>query len=674
MNSFKSGNYKCQHRYYNFFAKLVVNWPKNLNKKPSNISQMSRQDRVIFFSKRDLMAPHMLAKAEVLLDQTTDFSSMDLNSLLEFHHIQKYFENEIYLVKWTADQTFRYKEIVKKGLSELQIFLLNIKPENIIQEIGLLEHNNQENFWDLLRYYELYGKLDRQLFVEILAAYPIHIRYILILPQLVQHFNAEIRTFLLNYEESAELLLGHFEQKRTDEPSAFNFPKSLTDADKEAIIDRYLDSDEPNLNYIDLVRNARHIKLSTKVRLKAKQTSARIKEEILNDSNSTRIGVAASLAKDQEQPVIFEKSDANDTVAIYGGLYLDSLKTDIELFDVFRNLFIYTDEEGLISLVNKSAEMGTLEKIFMQSKSEYQKGVIFERKNMFSIAQLGIFSHYLKSRDYSIELLLENFVHAFFVDWFGLNDLVFKMPQPDLSPAEKIRVIAPEMEYLLKQFNNFAIDGSIDHELLQMDSSQVHFSAIPSLVKQKYIFSEHQTIKELQHYFFDPESILADRKNIENRQTVFHKLATQKTFKSDFEDYQQPYLERAMQDGYLHLQENGVIEMVDPVLIFIAGKLKKNGFISYWHISEQYRTAIDELVVSGYLKEAETLFTSDEVSYLNFYLNMKEFSNGKDLRNKYLHGSNDRDIKQQELDYLYFLRTLILIMLKLRDDMRIEKT
>jgi hypothetical protein len=91
--------------------------------------------------------------------------------------------------------------------------------------------------------------------------------------------------------------------------------------------------------------------------------------------------------------------------------------------------------------------------------------------------------------------------------------------------------------------------------------------------------------------------------------------------------------------------------------------------ISYWHISRPFRQVSDRLIDKDYLQVSTQLFTANEVSYLNFYLNMKEFSNGKDLRNKYLHGSHNRDAKQEELDYLYFLRTLILVLIKMKDAM-----
>jgi hypothetical protein len=636
---------------------------------------MSRVDRVIFFSKRDMMASHMLGKAEKLLEGPPDFSVLDLNALLEFHHIHQYFEHGLFLTHWTENQLLGYKKVVKDALAAIRKFLLGLAPEHLIPEIEKLEFNNWENFWQLFGYFELYKKHDRQIFVEILSAFPRHIRDILPIAQLVQFYNNELRSFLFTYEDSAEILLGHYEQKQTDEPSDYRFPKSLSETDKESIIEAYLDTEDPNLNFVDLARNARTIKLSPKVRLKAKQTSSRITEKILTGDNSYRIGVGASLAKDQVEPVILEEQESGDTIAIYGGGYLDKLRTDMELFNVFSNLFLYTDEEGLISLVNKDAEMDTLEKIFMQSKNEYQKGIVFERKSMLSMAQLGIFSHYLKDSERSIESVINNFVHTFFKDWFGMQNLVFNMPSTELNPAEKIRLIAPELDYLLRQFQNFVTDGAIDHELLRLDSAPVHFSNVPSLVGKKYVFSTHEKIRLLQHWFFDPNSILADRKaDIENRQTVFQTLATKRTLKSDLEDYQLAYLERIVEDGFLHIDEDGVIEMVDPVLIFIAGKLRENGFISYWHIAQPFRDAMDRLLDEGYLEVSDRLFTANEVSYLNFHLNMKEFSNSKDLRNKYLHGSHDRDEKHQEMDYLYFLRTLIVILIKLRDDAILKRS
>jgi hypothetical protein len=64
---------------------------------------MSRRDRVTFFSKRDAMRTTMLEKAEVLLQKEYNFAKMTLNDLLEFHHVQEYFENDLFLDSWTPE-------------------------------------------------------------------------------------------------------------------------------------------------------------------------------------------------------------------------------------------------------------------------------------------------------------------------------------------------------------------------------------------------------------------------------------------------------------------------------------------------------------------------------------------------------------------------------------------
>ena len=139
---------------------------------------------------------------------------------------------------------------------------------------------------------------------------------------------------------------------------------------------------------------------------------------------------------DQAEPVIFETNES-ETNAVYGGGYFDTLKSDIELFSVFKLVFAYTDQEGLISLINKEAEMDNLEKVFMHSKNEYLKSIYFKYKDQLSLTQLGIFSFYLNQKQRTIENLIENFIQQYFVDQFNMSGLIFKAPDTDLPLLTK---------------------------------------------------------------------------------------------------------------------------------------------------------------------------------------------------------------------------------------------
>jgi hypothetical protein len=76
----------------------------------------------------------------------------------------------------------------------------------------------------------------------------------------------------------------------------------------------------------------------------------------------------------------------------------------------------------------------------------------------------------------------------------------------------------------------------------------------------------------------------------------------------------------------------------------------------------------------GWLVRRESLLTEPEGSYFNYYLNQAEFSNGPDLRNKYLHGSQaDADDEEQHFQtYITALKLLIALVIKINDDFWLE--
>jgi hypothetical protein len=69
-----------------------------------------------------------------------------------------------------------------------------------------------------------------------------------------------------------------------------------------------------------------------------------------------------------------------------------------------------------------------------------------------------------------------------------------------------------------------------------------------------------------------------------------------------------------------------------------------------------------------------SLFSKPEQAYLNYFLNKSEFSNGLDLRNSYLHGTqaNPDEIQKHEYAYFTYMKLLVLTMLKIDDDLQIS--
>ena len=67
------------------------------------------------------------------------------------------------------------------------------------------------------------------------------------------------------------------------------------------------------------------------------------------------------------------------------------------------------------------------------------------------------------------------------------------------------------------------------------------------------------------------------------------------------------------------------------------------------------------------------MFTNDEQDYLNYHLNNSDFGNSLALRNRYVHGSQSNDDKLHKENYFIFLKIVIIIIVKINDDLCIKQ-
>lgn len=92
--------------------------------------------------------------------------------------------------------------------------------------------------------------------------------------------------------------------------------------------------------------------------------------------------------------------------------------------------------------------------------------------------------------------------------------------------------------------------------------------------------------------------------------------------------------------------------------------------VSYHHLSTAARVEADALVARGWVTRRSSLLTEDEGKYFNYFLNKVDFSNGPELRNKYLHGSQaNADGEDSHFHtYITALRMIVALVIKINDD------
>lgn len=629
--------------------------------------------RIQFFSVQDLASGYYLNMLEQRLLDISAKVSTDINDLLELYNIKLYMDHEMYLKTWDETKKKWLKDQTKVSDDQIKSFFLNINSESIITLFDTVDFQYNAHFWTLIDDLSVYKNIQGESISKIIETHPHELRNILQRKRLVEKYANVIKDYCLNHPKSAELLLA--DENTVEKNTKFFFPTSLSDSDKEVIINQYLDSEDPNINYVSLIQYAKdsRIKLSDKTKLKAKRLQEKLTEDFLasNLSASHKMGVEIGLNRTQIEPVIraYEDSTAKFT---YSYDLFKSLIDAEDLTALFHNLFCFTDKQGLIRLINKDSEMDTMERIYMAPKSGYNAGLNFNHKDYLSLGQLALAGRLLEEESKNFSNLINRHLNKIAAFDSELNKIRFNLPNDSLATEEKIRILAPALESLLNQYQLYVSEGEIDFDLLNISSKPINFSSIGSKVSNKYVYPTQNTrLSELFHIFFSDQNLLYYVDPFKDKYTNLYSLLIHEDHLpyENFEQFQRKVLDTLISDELLSVNNEGMLKINNRIRLMVIQKLYKNGVLSYWHFPIDLRKEIDQMIKEEWCHTESTLFTKGEVSYINYYLNKKEFTDGADLRNKYLHGTNVSTDPDHNNDYLLYLRIVILCLLKIEDDL-----
>jgi len=452
------------------------------------------------------------------------------------------------------------------------------------------------------------------------------------------------------------------------------FPKNLTVSDKEKIVDNYLNFSDANLNYVRLAAKSRSLQLSDKLKFKAKKLSDKLNHEIMEEGNTWQQGVQVGISKDQKEPILVKYDSENNTlVHTYSEKFLLETKSPIRVLQNFHGLFGYLNNQGCINLVSKKSEVDSFESVFMRSKNDYINYSSFVRKSLMSQAQLYIYDYFLKTNGIQLEAALAYNVNEHLNENYDINGLKISFATDTTSYLEKIRMLAPELEFLLKQYKSFSEDGFINFELLEFSSKPLNISQIKSRVTKKYVYGQGKEFARVKNDLFSDQSMLGYIEPYKDNYRTLSQLLEEKDINyNDFEDYRKYEIDYLIKENYLVVNADNLVKFNNHDLIFVIGLLHREEVISFWHYPKNVRNQILYLEEKGLVYFENTLFTIEERKYLNYYLNQKEFTNGLDLRNKYLHGTNSSSENEQKRDYHILIKVLIIVILKIRNDLIID--
>ena len=189
---------------------------------------------------------------------------------------------------------------------------------------------------------------------------------------------------------------------------------------------------------------------------------------------------------------------------------------------------------------------------------------------------------------------------------------------------------------------------------------------VPSLISNKYAYPQSEDIKKEMEGIFSDQSVLAYIEKTKSKyKTLFELLAHETVKLSDFVEWQQQYIRWLSEKGSVSIADDETVLMCHD-RIWVLKDIYDNDVACVYNTP--YPAVVQNMISTGDLRLGSTLFTEPEQAYLNYILNKAEFSNGLDLRNKYIHSTYSKKEDEQKTDYITLLKLMVLIVTKINDE------
>lgn len=653
---------------------------------------MGAFERAKFYSVNDLGNSLQLTRAQEVLD-THAIGSIytDVNDILELYNIKVLVvDNGLRLKTWTDDIYDDYCAKIKSFPKQIVTFFKSLPADRTLVEIFLsVDYTYYQDFWDVLESFGLLELLSNELLGDILKDNPQQLENLLHCKKIVEKYDMLLASEMKKNPNAPSLLI-HAYWIKEEEPHqrSLYIPKSLKIEQKEEILERFLEQDDPSLSLVRIIMQSKDVeglKVSPEIRLKAKRIEPALAESEFKKASivsQCQVGFSLTFSKEKNIPPMQCSLDGLVMNLVYSEEYLSQLD-ETQLFNTFVTFFGYLNENGLLTLCYNPREDNFLEIINTEQVSGmYRINDNFRYKNSLGVTQLRMLDDYLHRRGKSIEGLIKSYYESHFREDYGYPSTNLNLPREDDSYINKCRIIAPEMEGLIKSFDLFVDKGAIDSELLQL-RMPLPITLAKSLIhgKHKYavLVDGKNGIYAPMYFLFSNQSILSFVEPFKNSRyhTLYNLLVHESTvLYSNYEEYQKPKIDYLIENGYLEVTSEGYLNIKNVPKVEVLHKLYKELEISYYHCTPEERVEIDKFVNDGWLKYDEYLLSPNERHFINFYLNNAEYSNGLQLRNKYSHGvtsCNQMDKNEHQSAYYYFLMIFVILLLKMDEDMRLYK-
>lgn len=606
------------------------------------------------------------AALDLYAQNKTDLSNV--NRILELYDIKQFFDKFPKVNGWDEDKYEKYKISSQNVVKEVKAFFDTIGESNLVEVYENCDVTFWDDFWLFFYQFRVYERISKERFGEITSGLKMSPNKMLENKHFVGFFSEQILQQLILPEFGAPFLINYFLSQRTKNEKYY-LPHGITAEQIYKTIDSYIDSEEHiNANLLDLIINSKSMdsklfSIDDKLRYKAKKRYLKFWEDNSMHMIKSETGINISFSSDNpEVELVFEN---NNVIAQYNSLWIKENQDYPTLLNNFIYLFGYVDKHMRCTLTNATHERGVFEDIFsVNGNGMYKRGQVFQIMNMLANAQMSCYINVLKGFDIYLEEICKWFFEEYLKDEFSAEGFICNFPKKDSSILEKCKLMASAMDGAIKQYKLFVEDGMIDRGLYEMSSTPILFRDLPSFVKNKYAYIvDEDLMREMNCLFSDQSTLSYIEKTKSEYSTLLELLCKEQVTLDDFRNYQIQEIQWLINQGSLYIDS-------DIIKLNFERVLTLKQFYSCGYICLQYYESswLKQMISEKKVKVCSGLLSEPEYQYIDYVLNKREYSNGLDLRNKYIHDSISVDENRQSQDYAILMKIMIILIIKINEE------
>lgn len=632
------------------------------------------QNRIQYFPPTDL-AHDFLAKDTLSMcqDGTLPSPPSDINDAMELTQIESYLHDVQKRVPspLSNDET----AVFFKQCAYARNYFKTLKFETLSDELKQLELGYRQPFINKVVQHGERRFYSDPRFLEGCLCSGFPLRDLLGNSEFVKIHGNRLATMIEKSPSGASLIIESCEQAN----STVRLPRQMTLSLQREIIETHAtdpNADPSLIQRISRQRPKTNSPFSLRAVTEAKRRDNAFWENHFAHNEGLKFSCEIVFTDETDRLIQCELTGAELKITVNKSFFESQTKPE-EILDLFVYLYPLTNPNGQAISATKSDLLNIFERIQFR-ETDYPRGSAQSFEDSTMNLFINAVQSMLRFHNTSIEDAVVWFCEEYLPERFKIGGFNLQFLDSGASWHEKASGVFRNLERLANQYTVFVSIGELSPEALMLNADMLDYTAIPSLLPQKYLVpNQSSQIAGIANLLFSPNSELLQWSDLNLNVPInaILMMTTQEIQYLSPESRAYKIIELLESYGLIK-RVHGKYQRTNTALWEVLELLFDNECIQITSVrTPRVRRALHLLIERGELEWLPpTLLSPREGLDFNYFLSNK-YSNALGLRNLYMHGKQlPPENTQAHVDaYLTGLRLLLILIIKINDELAFWK-